>query len=223
MTMKPQHECDAERGYGCFSCLNGCKSKDFKELPFCVTHWMDWEIPLLTNVSGSERDYNFKTPIQGPKISFTWKPDFFSIEEISRFETATTVEKAKWEAIVVNKGIHLAKELSSLEVFENQNTWNVMVTTQAQKLANHLRNIFASSRTLLFWRETYYNHKVSLVEDLLYHQRSITRDIFEEAGFIILPGFDITSPDSSVIRGDGIHQHESVKSLIIDMILSHIC
>jgi len=219
----PQHKCDADRGFGCFSCLNGCKSKDFKELPFCAAHWMDWEIPLLENESGSERNYNFKMPIQGPKNSFTWKPDFFSIEEISRFETATTLEKAKWDAIVVNKGIHLAKELSSLEMFENQNTWNVLVATQAQNLANHLRNIFASSRTLLFWRETYYNHKVSIVEDLLYHQRSITCDIFEEAGFIILPAFDITSPNISVIRGDGIHQHESVRSLIVDMILSHIC
>jgi len=219
----PQHKCDADRGYGCFSCLNGCKSKDFKELSFSATHWMDWEIPLLVNESGSELDYNFKTPMQGPRISFTWKPDFFSIEEISRFETATTVEGAKWDAVLVNKGVHLAKELSSLEMFENQNTWNVMVATQAQKLADHLRSIFASSRTLLFWRETYYNHKVSIIEDFLDHQRSITHDIFEEAGFIILPGFDITSPDSSVIRGDGIHQHESVRSLIIDMILSHIC
>ena len=82
---------------------------------------------------------------------------------LKKFLDLRHVEKAKWGAILVNKGINLAKELSSLEMFENQNIWNVMVATQARKLANHLRNIFASSRTLLFWRETYYNHKVSIV------------------------------------------------------------
>jgi len=183
---------------------------------------MDWEIPLLTNESGSERDYNFKTPIQGPRISFTWKPDFYSIEEISRFETATTLEDTKWAAIVVSKGVHLAKELAALEMFD-QITWDNLVKVQAQRLAYYLRNAFAMSKTLLFWRESYFHHKDQKFEDLLERQRGITRDIFGETGFIIMPGFDLTGPDSGVIRGDGTHQHDSVRSLIIDMILSHIC
>jgi len=225
MIMNPQHHCDAELGYGCFSCQNGCKSKDFKETPFCVSHWMDWEIPVaMMEESGIDRNYNFQIPIRGPQISFTWKPDMFSLEEISRFETATKLEEVKWGAILVNKGVHLAKELSSLELFDNQNVWDALVSTQAKQMANHLKKVFATSKTLFFWRESYYNHKDSKAEELLARHRGITRVIFEDAGFIILPGFNITSPESNVVKGkDGLHQHESVQSLIVDMILSHIC
>jgi hypothetical protein len=222
----PQHHCDAQLGYGCFSCLNGCKSKDFAINPFTNTHWMDWEVPLSFDID-SKHDYSSTLPPHGPRISFTWKPDFFSIEEITRFETATALEHVQWDAIVFNKGAHLAKELVELSsnTYDEYNTWESLVTVQSQQLADFIKKTFGSKKsTLLFWRESYYNHKELRVEEQLILQRRITRKIFEEAGFIILPGYDITGPESNVMRGvDGIHQHESVRSLIVDMILSHLC
>jgi hypothetical protein len=156
----PQHHCDAQLGYGCFSCLNGCKSKDFVINPFTKNHWMDWEVPLSFDID-SKHDYSSTLPLHGPRISFTWKPDFFSIEEITRFETSTILEGVKWDAIVFNKGDHLAKELVELSsnTYDEYNTWERLVTVQSQRLADYIKKSFGSTSTLLFWRESYYNHK----------------------------------------------------------------
>ena len=192
--------CNFSLAHGCFDCARGCKTSYYwasKQLD-----WVDLELS-----------------IGNWQLEFSWKPEMFSLDDIRRLEYLRREKYVK--AIVVHKGIHdtydwldfLNQTGMPFELFEEE------IVTRARALAKKLKMSFPRSE--LFWRDAYHNWKDPPRERISQRLRDLTTPIFSSHNFTVIPGHELSW--QSIPSIDGIHQHPSVRQLVLDAVFDRVC
>ncbi len=212
--------CSASQGLGCYSCKRGCICRDLgfraDEPPVLHGHkslayWLDIGVGVA----------------EGRNITFSWKPDAFSLEEMNRLQGIQDLEQRgelSYGLIVASKGVHAAFDVEecSMEpscdsLYDKDRRLQAMVDLSRQ-LAAYLAQQFPDK--LLVWRHSYVNPLSPGIEAMLARLRAETDVVFREAGFEVIPAHLLGSGEAAPPAHDGTHQHEAVKSLVMDGLLS---
>jgi len=250
-TAETLYACDPMAGYGCYTCRRGCKHQWFKADTELHWQWMDRDVRVFSDGDREEFQSHARlasapipspTPLRplapGAWLSYAWKPEFWSPEEDARLLAMVGAPGgrpygANYSLVVASKGVHLAADAEEDGVPGPYEFSRVMEMSVAQGRAFGAAVARTFPRAHFLWRDSYWNNMDAKKEAFLAQLRDVTTPVFTEGeaaggrNFTLLPGFAITYGAS--IEGiappstDGTHQPEEVKSLLVDLILNHVC
>lgn len=198
--------CNLSMGWGCHDCHRGCRHPDFIALP--NSGWQD----------------AYATTPTGTQMTFSWKPEMLTIDDITFLKRYTGSDDNRIDAVIVHKSIH--DIVNFVQHFQPINwtfhDFEVELSARAELLAESLKGQFPSST--LFWRDAFYNGKDAELEMIGSRLRPGLQAIFKAEGFHILPGHHVSKTANRYgYQDDGFHPHDAVYDVMISMIADVLC
>ena len=127
------------------------------------------------------------------------------------------------DATVIHKGVHdVHNWFEWLQAYMPEELyWNEIKARTSMLIETTKRNF---PDAVLFWRDIYYHHADDNIEEMNVRMRQLTNPLFQQHGFVVLPGFNVSSTVPERHRSqDGLHQSSAVKETILSMIACTLC
>ena len=158
----------------------------------------------------------------GVHLDYSWKPEMFSLDDVILLQRHA--ESPHPDAILIHKGVHdVHNWLEHLQAahMPEELYWNEIQVRTSMLIESTKRTL---PNTALFWRDIYHHHADSQREELNAKMRHLTTPLFQQQGFVVLPGYNVSKGVPEVHKSpDGMHQTAAVRDVMLSMIACTLC